>query len=112
MPTASALYRRILKLHRLLPYGPKALGDQYARDEFKRHKNVPVSQAQQFLNEWKIYADTLEQQLKQENEIGKDMSVTDIEKLSEEQIGQLYALQQEALDPNPQKPDNFNKPLK
>ena len=40
------------------------------------------------------------------------MSVTDIKTLSEEQMGQLYALQQEALDPNPKKPDDFDKPFK
>ena len=60
---------------------------------------------------FQIYADSLEQQLKQ-NQVGKNMSLGDIENLSEEQIGQLYALQQEALDPNPKEPDNFHKPLK
>ena len=54
MPTAVTLYRRILKLHQLLPFAPKALGDQYVKDEFRKHKNVNALQAQQFLNEWKV----------------------------------------------------------
>nr|XP_051676976.1 succinate dehydrogenase assembly factor 3, mitochondrial-like [Oryctolagus cuniculus] len=35
-----ALYRRILQLHRVLPPDLKALGDQYVKDEFRRHKAV------------------------------------------------------------------------
>lgn len=47
-----ALYRRILLLHRLLPPDLKALGDQYAKDEFRRHKTVRADEAQRFLQEW------------------------------------------------------------
>lgn len=48
------LYRRILNLHRGLPITLKALGDQYVKDEFKRHKGVTREQAQEFLQEWKV----------------------------------------------------------
>ncbi|ELK12530.1 Protein ACN9 like protein, mitochondrial [Pteropus alecto] len=47
-----ALYRRILLLHRLLPPDLKALGDQYVKDEFRRHKTVRSDEAQRFLQEW------------------------------------------------------------
>lgn len=47
-----ALYRRILQLHRALPPDLKALGDQYVKDEFRRHKTVGAAEAQRFLQEW------------------------------------------------------------
>ncbi|NP_001404649.1 succinate dehydrogenase assembly factor 3, mitochondrial isoform c precursor [Mus musculus] len=47
-----ALYRRILLLHRALPPDLKALGDQYVKDEFRRHKTVGPGEAQRFLKEW------------------------------------------------------------
>ncbi|KFO23885.1 Protein ACN9 like protein, mitochondrial [Fukomys damarensis] len=47
-----ALYRLILQLHRLLPVDLKALGDQYVKDEFRRHKTVGFEEAQRFLQEW------------------------------------------------------------
>lgn len=48
------LYRRILKLHKNLPLIPKALGDQYLRDEFRRHKNATQEQITEFIQEWKV----------------------------------------------------------
>lgn len=47
-----ALYRRILLLHRVLPPDLKALGDQYVKDEFRRHKTVGSDEAERFLQEW------------------------------------------------------------
>ncbi|XP_076769825.1 succinate dehydrogenase assembly factor 3, mitochondrial isoform X2 [Arvicanthis niloticus] len=47
-----SLYRRILQLHRALPPDLKALGDQYVKDEFRRHKTVGPGEAQRFLKEW------------------------------------------------------------
>lgn len=47
-----ALYRRILLLHRVLPPDLKALGDQYVKDEFRKHKTVGSAEAQRFLQEW------------------------------------------------------------
>ena len=40
-----ALYKAILKLHRGLPLPMQALGDQYVKEEFRRHKEAqkPVS---------------------------------------------------------------------
>ena len=49
-----ALYKAILRLHRGLPLQMKALGDQYVKDEFKRHKDVPGNEAQIFMGEWTV----------------------------------------------------------
>ncbi|XP_052576763.1 succinate dehydrogenase assembly factor 3, mitochondrial isoform X1 [Peromyscus californicus insignis] len=48
------LYKRILQLHRALPPDLKALGDQYVKDEFRRHKTVGSGEAQRFLQEWEL----------------------------------------------------------
>lgn len=48
------LYRRILTLHRKLPLEMKALGDEYARAEFKRHKKVGQAEAANFVKEWTV----------------------------------------------------------
>lgn len=57
------LYRRILRVHRALPVEMKSLGDQYVKDEFRRHRTVdnPL-QIVGFLTQWKIYLDGLENQ--------------------------------------------------
>lgn len=54
MNSAVKLYRRILKLHRNLPLASKALGDQYLKDEFRRHKNASREQVAEFIQEWKV----------------------------------------------------------
>uniref|UniRef100_A0A8C5SKU5 Succinate dehydrogenase assembly factor 3 n=1 Tax=Laticauda laticaudata TaxID=8630 RepID=A0A8C5SKU5_LATLA len=46
------LYKKILQLHRVLPLELKALGDQYVKDEFRRHKSISPQEAQHFLQEW------------------------------------------------------------
>ncbi|ETE66037.1 Protein ACN9-like, mitochondrial, partial [Ophiophagus hannah] len=46
------LYKKILLLHRVLPLELKALGDQYVKDEFRRHKSISLQEAQHFLQEW------------------------------------------------------------
>ncbi|KAM6152226.1 succinate dehydrogenase assembly factor 3, mitochondrial [Erethizon dorsatum] len=104
-----ALYRRILQLHRLLPLDLKALGDQYVKDEFRRHKTVGSEEAQRFLQEWEVYAAALRQQVNEnrQNSTGKACFGTSLseEKLNDfrdEQIGQLQELMQEATKPNKQ----------
>ncbi|OWK06299.1 SDHAF3 [Cervus elaphus hippelaphus] len=51
-----ALYRRILLPHRVLPPDLKDLGDQYVKDEFRRHKTADSKEAERFLQEWEAYA--------------------------------------------------------
>lgn len=48
------LYKTILKLHRGLPVEMQSLGNNYVRDEFRRHKNCNSSQADIFMNEWVV----------------------------------------------------------
>ena len=38
---------------------PKALGDQYLKDEFRRHKNASGEQVAAFIQEWKVSLETL-----------------------------------------------------
>lgn len=49
-----SLYKRILVLHRFLPIDLRALGDQYVKDEFRRHKGASAEEAKGFMSEWKV----------------------------------------------------------
>ncbi|KAF6086775.1 succinate dehydrogenase complex assembly factor 3 [Phyllostomus discolor] len=104
-----ALYRRILLLHRVLPPDLKALGDQYVKDEFRRHKTVGSEEARRFLQEWEAYAAVLWQQSKENRQNSTEKPCFGIalpeEKLNDfrdEQIGQLQELMREATKPNRQ----------
>uniref|UniRef100_A0A3B3ZF04 Succinate dehydrogenase assembly factor 3 n=1 Tax=Periophthalmus magnuspinnatus TaxID=409849 RepID=A0A3B3ZF04_9GOBI len=46
-----ALYKRILVLHRFLPIHLRALGDQYVKDEFRRHKSAAPEEVRSFMTE-------------------------------------------------------------
>lgn len=48
------LYKTIMKLHRGLPKDLQLLGNNYTRDEFKRHKKCNPKEAQIFMNEWSV----------------------------------------------------------
>lgn len=48
------LYKLIFRVHRGLPPELRVLGDNYARDEFKRHKKCNKDEAKIFLNEWTV----------------------------------------------------------
>lgn len=61
--TVLALYRSILRCHRdKLPEPIRPMGDEYARDEFKRHWKEKTTPAQweTFMAEWQRYLDMLE----------------------------------------------------
>ncbi|XP_073532575.1 succinate dehydrogenase assembly factor 3, mitochondrial [Phyllobates terribilis] len=97
-----ALYRKILLLHRTLPLHLKALGDQYVKDEFRRHKNVGQSEAKLFMKEWEGYAAMLWEQAKhgiQHSEAtrsyGVPLTQDKLDCFNEEQIGQLHELMRE-----------------
>lgn len=49
-----SLYKRILVLHRFLPIDLKALGDQYVKDEFRRHKSASAEEVKKFMTEWQV----------------------------------------------------------
>ena len=48
------LYKAILRLHRGMPRELRALGDQYVRDEFKRHKAAEPEFVSAFMKEWTV----------------------------------------------------------
>ncbi|WPH04157.1 ACN9-domain-containing protein [Acrodontium crateriforme] len=84
------LYRRILRCHRQkLPREMRLLGDEYVKAEFRAHRNVdnPVHIIG-FLSEWQMYA----QQIEGDGWRGNKMDKTKIDKMSDQQIGQMYEL--------------------
>ena len=91
------LYRRILRIHRVLPPLHRSLGDDYVKSEFRRHKDIvnPVHIVG-FLGQWQNYLEELEKQTANKDNWGKQISEDLLDKFSHEQIGQLYALKNEA----------------
>ncbi|XP_060681431.1 succinate dehydrogenase assembly factor 3, mitochondrial [Hemiscyllium ocellatum] len=101
-----ALYKRLLLAHRLLPDDLRAIGDRYVREEFRRSKGLGAEEAGRFLKEWEAYADTLQAQATEsvmhpvpKANYGIDLTANKLKDFNEEQIGQLYALMQEATKP-------------
>ncbi|GAB5591273.1 hypothetical protein Unana1_06173 [Umbelopsis nana] len=115
------LYRNILRAHRELPPALRAVGDDYVKAEFKRHKDVEnPAYIVGFLSEWERYLDTVKQQTspvaevisasqdaqaaiqgkeQQGNVWGKKMDPQLLDKMSDQQLGQLYELRQESKRP-------------
>ncbi|KIK95269.1 hypothetical protein PAXRUDRAFT_396816 [Paxillus rubicundulus Ve08.2h10] len=85
------LYRRLLRAHRRLPIEMRSLGDGYVKAEYRRHQKVtnPVH-VMGFLTQWKMYLDELPQDPNARN--FKRLDPTAFEKMSPEQLGQLYEL--------------------
>ncbi|XP_075867616.1 succinate dehydrogenase assembly factor 3, mitochondrial [Nelusetta ayraudi] len=101
-----SLYKRILVLHRFLPIDLKALGDQYVKDEFRRHKSASPEEVKRFMKEWEIYKNTLQSQVLlsagRSVKFGADLAEEKISHFQEDQIGQLYELMLESTKPNTQ----------
>lgn len=73
------------------------LGNEYTREEFKRHKNCSVSEAQTFLMTWADYAIDLAKQLgikgkPPSGKIGKPIDPNLLDNMRDEQVAQLYEL--------------------
>ncbi|KAJ8584853.1 ACN9-domain-containing protein [Rhizopogon salebrosus TDB-379] len=85
-----SLYRRLLRAHRRLPIEMRSLGDAYVKDEFRRHREVnnPVH-VMGFLTQWKMYLDELPRDPSDSRNF-KKLDPTVFEKMSAEQLGQLY----------------------
>ncbi|KAF2752023.1 ACN9-domain-containing protein [Sporormia fimetaria CBS 119925] len=86
------LYRRILRTHRKrLQPEERTLGDMYVKAEFRAHKDIdnPVHIIG-FLTEWQVYAQTLEGDSWKEAKLDR----AKLDKMSDQQIGQLYELMQ------------------
>ncbi|CAK1588457.1 unnamed protein product [Parnassius mnemosyne] len=95
------LYKLILRVHRGLPAELRILGDNYARDEFKRHKNCNSDEACIFLNEWTNYAINLAKQMKplqqaKKKTVGEYLDPTLLDYMTEDQLVQLYQLHKAA----------------
>ncbi|XP_023280679.1 succinate dehydrogenase assembly factor 3, mitochondrial [Seriola lalandi dorsalis] len=107
--TVRSLYKRILVLHRFLPIDLRALGDQYVKDEFRRHKSASSEEVKSFMTEWQLYKDTLQTQVLDSAgrqlssaKFGAELSERKLSDFQEEQIGQLYELMLESTKPNRQ----------
>ncbi|KAM9435012.1 succinate dehydrogenase assembly factor 3, mitochondrial [Clarias gariepinus] len=102
-----ALYKRILILHRFMPLDLRALGDQYVKEEFRRHRSASPEQVQHFMKEWENYRDTLQTQVLEvaggeKMVFGADLSEKQLRDFQDEQVGQLYELMLESTKPNQQ----------
>ncbi|KAK0618274.1 hypothetical protein B0T17DRAFT_331817 [Bombardia bombarda] len=84
------LYRRILRAHRkFLPSEMRLLGDEFIKAEFRLHRNIDnPAHIIGFLTEWQKYAQNIEG----DSWVGEKMDPAKIEKMSDEQLGQLYEL--------------------
>lgn len=83
------LYRRLLRVHRTLPDEMRFMGDSYVKSEFRltRKTDNPLHIIG-FLSQWKKYLDDL-----QEGGVeGRRLDVDSMDRLSVEQVGQLYEL--------------------
>ncbi|KAG6610605.1 protein acn9 mitochondrial [Phytophthora cinnamomi] len=89
-----ALYKRILTLHRqkLEPH-MRVLGDQYVRDEFKRHKSAAPKFVPLFLREWEAYEGLMRQK---KDRFGQELSAEDKRLLDVGQQEKLQSLQEAA----------------
>jgi hypothetical protein len=67
----------------------RLLGDEYVKSEFRLHRDIdnPV-QIVGFLTEWQLYAQALEGDTWRGAKLEKEK----LEKMSDEQVGQLYEL--------------------
>jgi len=104
-----SLYKRILVLHRFLPIDLRALGDQYVKDEFRRHKSASTEEVKNFMTEWENYKDTLQTQVLESVgdqyssvKFGADLPDGKLGNFQDDQIGQLYELMLESTKPNRQ----------
>ncbi|XP_049885399.1 succinate dehydrogenase assembly factor 3, mitochondrial [Pectinophora gossypiella] len=96
------LYKLIFRVHRAMPPELRILGDNYAREEFKRHKQCNPEEARIFLTEWTDYAIHLAKQMKPLNqvkkkEVGQYLDPKLLDHMSDEQLMQLYELHRAAF---------------
>ncbi|KAJ5634441.1 Succinate dehydrogenase assembly factor 3 [Penicillium herquei] len=85
------LYRRILRVHRKLDPEMRVLGDSYVKKEFRAHRTAenPLHIIG-FLTEWQLYA----QKMEGDRWAGEKLDKSKLDKLSDQQIGQLFELKQ------------------
>ncbi|XP_022301870.2 succinate dehydrogenase assembly factor 3, mitochondrial-like [Crassostrea virginica] len=96
------LYKAILRLHRSLPLEMRAIGDQYVKDEFRRHKQVNPAEAYVFMQEWTKYYLTLGKQISvrsKEPLIGSHLSEDFVNHFNDDQAEQLLELHNAIKNP-------------
>jgi len=86
----SRLYRRLLRVHRTLPDEMRFMGDTYVKSEFRltRKTDNPLHIIG-FLSQWKKYLEDIQQD---DGFKGRRLDTDSMDKLSTEQVGQLYEL--------------------
>ncbi|EPS33891.1 Succinate dehydrogenase assembly factor 3 [Penicillium oxalicum] len=91
------LYRRILRVHRKLDPELRILGDSYVKKEFRAHRTAenPLHIIG-FLTEWQLYA----QKLEGDSWVGEKIDKSKLDKLSDQQVGQLFELMEAIKNPN------------
>lgn len=87
------LYKRLLRAHRQLPVDLRTLGDQYVKAEFKAHQKIdnPLHIVG-FLTQWQDYLKSISGDEWMEGKLSRQ----ELDKMSPEQVGQLYELMKEA----------------
>lgn len=91
------------------------LGNNYAKDEFKRHKTCNAAEAQVFLIEWTNYAVQLSHQLglgikgRPSEKVGEYLPVNKLDDLRSEQVVQLYELMKAAKGESNEENSEKNK---
>lgn len=86
------LYRRLLRIHRKrLGAEQRIFGDTYIKAEFRRHRDIenPLHIVG-FLTEWQQYGQQLEGDAWKDGRIDPEV----LDKMSDQQVGQMYELMQ------------------
>ncbi|KAJ2501935.1 hypothetical protein GGI11_007755 [Coemansia sp. RSA 2049] len=110
MTKATSLYRRLLRVHRLLPREIRFVGDQYVRAEFRNHRSVTDQRLlDQFFKQWVMYLETMEHTAMKNNskkqssngvssgggaswDVGKHLDRETVESLDDDKAEQLLDL--------------------
>ena len=96
------LFRKILRIHRKLPNELRVIGDPYVKSEFKLHSTTDnPMHIVGFLSEWQKYA----QDLGTDSWKGAKIDKGKIDKMSDEQLRQLYDLMQATKDTSDERRD-------
>mmetsp|Transcript_30514 Transcript_30514/g.42254 ORF Transcript_30514/g.42254 Transcript_30514/m.42254 type:complete len:119 (+) Transcript_30514:290-646(+) len=95
--TILKLYRNVLRAHRQnLPPPMRAVGDRYAKDEFRKHKEGETSETQwrEFISEWQKYVNSINGT---SGSTPGEIPLETLETLTPEQKVQLERLKAETL---------------
>ena len=98
-----SLYRKILRAHEAhLPETHRELGDTYVRTEFRLHRDAKADFLQQFERHWRDYLKVITRPATSGPAgadgalIGRDMTVGEIDALSDEQRVKLLEIRENA----------------